>query len=200
MENLLYGKEQAEKQNKNEKWETWDLKPTSYFFPERDIAGGILTSDETKARLADKFDDKIILSPSQADSLLAQLEEDTKLLEQCNAVDYSLFLVRIPRNTPDPFANPSLDAPAAEQNPPIVPPGPPSWRTGMEARDGKYVFRAAVLDFFWAKHKTHAKAMSGLIRAWNLVFKQGPMSITTSPEEYRARFLRMCREIVEVKE
>lgn len=46
----------------------------------------------------------------------------------------------------------------------------------------------------------HAKFMTLLIKAWNLIDRQGPMSITTTSEEYRTRFLKMCAEMVEVKE
>jgi hypothetical protein len=55
------------------------------------------------------------------------------------------------------------------------------------------------LDFFWAKHKVHAQAMTGLIKTYNLVDNQGPMSVTTTSDEYRERFLKMCNEMIEVK-
>jgi hypothetical protein len=193
MENLLIGKDKEEGELK---WETWDLKPTSYFFPERDIAGGMLTSDETKDRLADKFDDKIILTQAQADEFFEQLSLDTELLERCNAVDYSLFLVRIP--LPSPSQSQQDTGIQATARAPFLPPAH-SWRTGVHSADERHVFRAAVLDFFWAKHKLHAKMMTMLIKAWNLIDRQGPMSITTTPEEYRHRFLKMCHEIVEIK-
>ncbi|KAK5054515.1 hypothetical protein LTR84_001406 [Exophiala bonariae] len=181
MENLLHG------QSEYSDWETFDLKPNSYFFPERDIAGGRLASQATKSKLADKFDDKMLLSREDADRFFARLEKDTELLAHYNAVDYSLMLVRIPRTTQltapsDPFRD------------------PPTWRTGIPSQDNKYVFRATILDFFWAKHKVHAKMMTLLIKAWNLVDRQGPMSITTTPDEYRTRFLDMCQEIVAVRE
>ncbi|THX13876.1 SAICAR synthase-like protein [Aureobasidium pullulans] len=197
MENILIGKDK----DNTSKWETWDLKPTSYFFPERDIAGGKLTSDDTKDRLADKFEDKILLTQSQADEFFELLSQDTELLERCNAVDYSLFLVRIPLINSDGSAAYQSQEEAIQQSerPPFVPPTH-SWRTGVYSADQKFVFRAVVLDFFWAKHKLHAKAMTWLIKAWNLIDRQGPMSITTTPEEYRQRFLSMCHEMVEIKE
>ncbi|KAI5209737.1 hypothetical protein AUEXF2481DRAFT_5857 [Aureobasidium subglaciale EXF-2481] len=196
MENILIGKEK----DKTSKWETWDLKPTSYFFPERDIAGGMLTSDATKDRLADKFEDKIVLTQAQADEFFEQLSKDTGLLERCNAVDYSLFLVRIPLTNSDNSSAQQSQEEAIRQSerPPFVPPTH-SWRSGVHSADQKFVFRAALLDFFWAKHKLHAKIMTWLIKAWNLIDRQGPMSITTTPEEYRQRFLSMCHEIVEIK-
>ncbi|KAG9941209.1 SAICAR synthase-like protein, partial [Aureobasidium melanogenum] len=196
MENLLIGKEKDE----TSRWKTWDLKPTSYFFPERDIANGKLTSDATKDRLADKFEDKIVLTQSQADDLFEQLSGDTALLEQCNAVDYSLFLVRIPlSNADDSFARQSQETAIGQsKRPPFVPPMD-SWRTGVHSADQKFVFRAAILDFFWAKHKLQPRVMTWLIKAWNLIDRQGHMSITTTPGEYRQRFLSMCHEMVEIQ-
>ncbi|KAL1304712.1 hypothetical protein AAFC00_003660 [Neodothiora populina] len=199
MENLALGKDQATEQGEG-KWEAFDLKPEDYFFPERDIAGGNLSSEATKARLVDKFDGKIVLTHAQADGFMAQLEQDTKLLEQCNAVDYSLFLIRIPKHQ-DPFADDAQhdEAPMPPQEAPLVPSPPPTWRTGIESADGKYVFRAVVLDFFWAKHKVQAKLFTLLIKGWNLIDRQGPMSITTTPDEYRTRFLKMCSHIIEAR-
>lgn len=205
MENVLLGQSQGREAG-GEKWQTFDLKPTSYFFPERDIADGNLSSQATKSRLADEFEDKIVVTRSQADEFLAQLEQDTKLLEQCNAVDYSLFLVRIPLSSPqapqDPFADDSDNdnAPEPPQEPPLAPPSPPTWRTGIKSADAKYVFRAVVLDFFWAKHKIQPRLFTLLIKSYNLIGRHGPMSITTTPDEYRSRFLKMCSELLEVKE
>lgn len=238
----------------------------SYFYPERDIAGGALTSEETKSKLADKFKDKLLLTLDQAEALKYQLEKDTSLLAtvsasngarptalspsacglesalksfcasfladhaifspQCNAVDYSLFLVRIPiTEAPNPFDDPQLNAT------PLLPPDPPSFRTGMPSTDGRWVYRAAVLDFFCtyfllarqrcvskllhrengpeltcdsslsgAKHKAHAKAMSLLINAYNIFDRKGPMSVTTNSPEYRQRFLNMIYDMIEVRD
>lgn len=60
--------------------------------------------------------------------------------------------------------------------------------------------RAAILDFFWAKHKMQPMLMTLLINVWRLLARTGPMSITTTPEEYRDRFLKMCRVYVETEE
>ncbi|KAH8902437.1 SAICAR synthase-like protein [Coniochaeta sp. PMI_546] len=206
MENIMYGQKEA-KARGDVDWEQWDLKPTSYFYPERDIADGRLTSEATKSQLADEFPDKIVLSKAQADQLFSSLEEDTALLAKYNAVDYSLFLVRIKTESgeaervADPDQQSSTGQSVIPQDPPAVPPQPPSWRTGVPSSDGKHVYRAAVLDFFWAKHKLQPMFMTFLINAWNLlIHRHGPMSITTTPEEYRQRFLRMCREYVEVKD
>ncbi|ESA43440.1 SAICAR synthase-like protein [Neurospora crassa] len=222
MENIMYGRGRSESQKRGDvdvDWEDWDLKPTSYFYPERDIADGALTSEATKSQLADEFHDKIRLSKEQADEFFRCLEEDTRLLAEHGAVDYSLFLVRMQTtaststpsgsgqgqgNRPDPAAAPSsseavLEEVAPPTEGPSVPPGPPSWRTGIASADGKYIYRASILDFFWAKHKLQPMVMTVLIKLWNLLIsKQGPMSITTTPEEYRQRFLKMCRSYVEV--
>ncbi|KAK3368616.1 hypothetical protein B0H63DRAFT_488816 [Podospora didyma] len=202
MDNIMYGREEAKKRGDAD-WEDWDLKPTSYFYPERDIADGALTSEATKSQLADEFHDKIILSRAQADEFFESLETDTKLLAEHNAVDYSLFLVRMkaPRQE---ATDPNTSAAAAGMvptDPPAAPPSPPSWRTGIASPDGKHIFRAAILDFFWAKHKIQPRLMTFLINAYNLLIsKKGPMSITTTPDEYRERFLKMCRGIVEIRE
>jgi len=190
MDNILYGRSQA-RERRDPDWETWDLKPTSYFYPERDIAGGALTSEATKAQLADDFHDKIILSQEQADDLFRILEEDTQFLAEHNAVDYSLFLVRR-----EAFRQSSQDI-AQVQGTSAV---PATWRTGIISADGRHMFRASILDFFWAKHKLQPQAMTLLIELWNLLIRRsGPMSITTSPSEYRERFLKMCRAIVEIR-
>lgn len=204
MENILYGQDKGDEDSD---WQSWDLKPMSYFYPERDVAGGALSSEATKSRLADDFNESIVLDLDQAESFKAQLEKDTALLRDCNAVDYSLFLVRMPASkAPASESQPSLSPqhgsskPIPPAEPPFAPPEPPTWRTGIKSADGQYIYRAAVLDFFWAKHKVHAKAMTGLIKSYNLIDRQGPMSVTTTAPEYRERFLNMCSEIVEVKE
>ena len=178
------------------KWETRDLKPLSYFYPERDVAGGMLASKETKSKLADELSEKLVLSIEQAAAFREQLQRDTTFLAECNAVDYSLFLVRLPADNQS--SNPE-GGPEVPIEPPLVPPGPPSWRTGIRSADRKWVYRASALDLFWAKHKVHAQAMTGLIKAYNVVDKQDPMSITTTSQEYRDMLLKMCDEMIEMK-
>lgn len=180
MQNILYGKPGGS-QDADNGWKDWDLKPMSYFYPERDVAGGALSSEATKSRLADDFDGKIHLTLDVAEHFKGQLEKDTRLLADCNAVDYSLFLVRMPL----PGDTSAL-------------PDPPSWRTGVKSADGTQAYRAVILDFFWAKHKMQAKAMTGLINLYNVVDRQGPMSVTTDAAEYRDRFLKMCANLIEV--
>ena len=139
----------------------------------------------------DKFEDVIRLSDSERTLLLQTLQSDTKLLEENNAVDYSLFLVRYPSDTAA-SSIPPKGIPNPETNPSV----PPKWRLGLQSSDGKWVYRLIVLDFFWAKHKTQAKAMTALIKSFNLVARKGPMSITTNAVEYRKRFLHMVEGIV----
>lgn len=216
MENILYGQDEkkasssttpppgaseigadGEDGQSKKKWESWDLKPASYFFPERDIAGGKLTSEATKSKLADEFEGKLYLTLDQAEDFKAQLQKDTKLLADCNAVDYSLFLVRISVDMDgDDDGGKAPVVPPAQ--PPFAPPGPPSWCTGIASSNGREVYRAAVLDFFWAKHTAHAKAMTGLIKTYNLIDEQGPMSVTARADEYRRRFMKMCLDMIEV--
>jgi hypothetical protein len=179
MENILYGKEGD---SLSAEWETYDLKPVSYFFPERDIAGGHLASESVKERLIDKFDDKLRIPESARVQLLEALQEDTKLLESCNAVDYSLFLVRYP---------------ASSRDVPTIVSRSSQWRSGVPSTDGKWIYRGVVLDFFWAKHKLQAKAMTGLINSFNFFARKGPMSITTDAKEYRTRFLQMVEALME---
>lgn len=180
-----------QQQQEQDRWETYDLKPNDYFYPERDVADGRLAPESVKNRLIDEFPDKVRVTIDQKEELVAQIAHDTKILQDNNAVDYSLFLVRYPA---------SLSGADNGKIPP--PPGKGSqWRTGMVSRDGKWIYRAILLDFFWSKDALQAHAMTGLVNTYNFVKlgrNHGPMSITTSSDEYRTRFLRMIEEMVEV--
>ncbi|KAL9078982.1 MAG: hypothetical protein Q9157_002125 [Trypethelium eluteriae] len=184
MENLMYGKESDT--DSKDKWESYDLKPTSYFYPERDLMDGKLAPDSVKSRLADKFEDKIRVTGDEARDLQRQLQIDTQQLADTNAVDYSLFLVRFP-------ASSKSETTSARQSP---------WREGVVDRNGEWRYRAVLLDFFWAKHKLRAKAMTGLVSSfqWLRGRKDEHMSITTNPKEYRERFLKMLDGIIEAQE
>jgi hypothetical protein len=178
MENVLYGK--AEDPNV-EKWETYDLKPIDYFYPERDLVPDPLVSKDTLSRLADKFEDKIRLTRKNYEAVKRTLETDTAFLASADVVDYSLFLVRFPASSsPDNVGRKT------------------QWRMGVTSADGKWKYRAVVLDFFWAKHTLHAQAMTGAVQAFNVIGRQGPMSITTTAKEYREKFLTMVDEMMEV--
>jgi hypothetical protein len=190
MENILYGKSTCSK-DQQKLWETYDLKPNDYFYPERDIANGMLAPESVKERLIDEFNDKVRVTIDQKEELIAQLSRDSKILQENNAVDYSLFLVRYPVN---------ISTADNSQIPP--PPGRgSSWRSGTVSRDGKWVYRAIILDFFWAKDALQAQTLTGLVKFFNAVKPgkdHGPMSITTSSDEYRQRFLRMVEDMIEV--
>ena len=41
--------------------------------------------------------------------------------------------------------------------------------------------------------------MTGLIKSYNILDRQGPMSITTDSTEYRERFLKMCKDMIEIR-
>jgi len=190
MENLLFGEEAGE--DGEATWETYDLKPADFFFPERDLAGGMLAPESVKDKLLDEFEEKVrVGSAAQRDGLLSVLERDTLLLQEHNAVDYSLFLVRYPGPS---SARGGRSSDRAVPNQASDDAG--DWRWGVDDVDGKWTYRAVVLDFFWAKHKLRAKAMTGLVAAFNLVADMGPMSITADPKEYRERFMKMVREMV----
>lgn len=190
MENILYGKSSCTKQQQQQ-WETYDLKPNDYFFPERDVAGGRLAPESVKERLIDEFEDKIRVTIDQKEELIAQLSRDSKILQDNNAVDYSLFLVRYPAD---------LNASDSDKVP--TPPGRgSSWRNGVLSRDGRWVYRVIVLDFFWAKDALQAQTLTGLVKLFNFLKwgkDHGPMSITTTSDEYRRRFLGMVDDMVEI--
>ncbi|KAJ6017190.1 hypothetical protein N7451_000569 [Penicillium sp. IBT 35674x] len=178
MENILCG--QADDPN-GQKWETYDLKPIDYFYPERDLLPESLVSEDTLSRLADTFNDKVHLWRKDYVTFWESVKADTKFLQDANAVDYSLFLVRIPAS--------SSHAVLGRQSP---------WRVGMSSADGKWKYRAVLLDFFWGRHKLQAQAMSGVVQTFNVVGRQGPMSITTTASEYRRNFLKMIDEMIKV--
>lgn len=185
MENILYGKSACAKHHQ-EQWETYDLKPNDYFYPERDVAGGRLAPESVKERLIDEFPDKVRVTIDQKEELIAQLSRDSKILQSANAVDYSLFLVRYPADLEHVPAPPGCGS---------------SWRTGVVSRDGRWIYRAIVLDFFWAKDALQAQTLTGLVKLFNALKwgkDHGPMSITTTSDEYRLRFLGMVDEMVEV--
>ncbi|KAF2273342.1 uncharacterized protein EI97DRAFT_436204 [Westerdykella ornata] len=188
MENTLYGKSSCAKHDQ-ERWETYDLKPDDYFYPERDIAGGKLAPESVKERLTDTFPDRVRVTQDQKEELVEQLLRDTKVLQDANVVDYSLFLVRYPAS----LASSVPKSPGRSS----------AWRAGLASRDGKWIYRAVLLDFFWARDALQAKALTGLVKLWNAVKfgkGEGPMSITTTADEYRSRFLRMVEKIVEVED
>jgi hypothetical protein len=83
-----------ENAKEGEGWEDYDLKPTNYFYPERDFLGGKIASEKTKDKLFDEFEGRIPLHREVCDTLLQQLEEDSKFLCYHKVIDYSLFVLR----------------------------------------------------------------------------------------------------------
>ncbi|KAM5347864.1 hypothetical protein ACJ41O_007688 [Fusarium nematophilum] len=177
MENLLYGRPEDDNT-----WEMYDLKPNDYFFPERDIADGALAPDSVIDRLVDEFPDKVRVSHEAKQELISLLFADSALLANRNAVDYSLFLVRYPRQNSGSVPTVNSDAGI--------------WRRGVDDVEGKWTYRCVVLDFFWAKHTFHARALTKVVKVFNKVAHKGPMSITADPTEYRERFMKMVDEMV----
>ncbi|CAG7853017.1 SubName: Full=Uncharacterized protein {ECO:0000313/EMBL:CCA70892.1} [Serendipita indica DSM 11827] len=79
----------------------WDLKPSGFFEPTRDLVPDIIKSEATKSGLADTLDAdvRIKLTKSQYDDLIRVLEQDTAFLEELETVDYSLLLGRFPASS-----------------------------------------------------------------------------------------------------
>ncbi|KAF5677608.1 hypothetical protein FHETE_1659 [Fusarium heterosporum] len=177
MENLMYGKPKGDDAKT---WETYDLKPNDYFFPERDIADGALVPDSVIDRLVDEFPDKVRVTKQAKDELTSLLFADTALLASHDAVDYSLFLVRYPQGS---------EAPVVESD-------AGNWRHGVNDVEGKWTYRCVLLDFFWHKGALQARALTKIVKIFNKVAHKGPMSITADPTEYRERFMRMVDEMV----
>ena len=178
MENILCG--QAD-DPVGENWETYDLKPVDYFYPERDLVPEPLVSEDTLNKLADTFNDKLHLWRKDYEPFWETIKSDTDFLKDANTVDYSLFLVRIPAS--------SRSKALGRESP---------WRAGLASADGKWKYRAVVMDFLWARHTLHAQAMSGVVQTFNIVGNRGPMSITTTASDYRQKFLAMVSEMIEV--
>jgi Phosphatidylinositol-4-phosphate 5-Kinase len=78
---------------RGEVWEEYDLKPTLYFYPERDFLGGWWTSKKTKDMLHDEFPGEIKLKPDAYSRVVSQLEKDSRFLCSMEAIDYSLFML-----------------------------------------------------------------------------------------------------------
>ncbi|KAM0462357.1 hypothetical protein ACHAPV_003832 [Trichoderma viride] len=197
MENLLHGKEKEENENARAQWSTYDLKPDNYFFPERDIAGGSLSSESVKNKLVDQMPSRLRVSSQMKDQLFTLLNADTEFLANSNVVDYSLFLVRLPGPSQQPksqsskkFAASNDTQLAARRN------DEETWRNGVTSIDGKWIYRIVIIDFFWARHMLQPRILSGLVKTFNIFAKKGPMSITADPIEYRGRFMNMVHKLM----
>lgn len=197
MENLLHGKEKEESEDARAQWSTYDLKPDNYFFPERDIAGGSLSSQNVKNKLVDQMPSRLRVSAQMADQLFNLLNTDTEFLANSNVVDYSLFLVRLPgpgqhlkSQSSTKFAASDDAQLAASSN------NTETWRNGVTSIDGKWIYRIVIIDYLWARHMLQPRILSGLVKTFNIYAKKGPMSITADPMEYRRRFMNMVRKLM----
>lgn len=127
MENLLQSLGNSRASDEEAKWETYDSKPEDYFFPERDVAEGMLASDEVIDGLVDEFPDQVHLPPLIKQELIDILLKDTRFLARSIVLDYSLFFVRCPKAAMMDESTTGTEvadsAAAALQN--------PSWRTGV---------------------------------------------------------------------
>lgn len=180
MENVLCDR-QAEREA--DKWETYDLKPIDYFYPERDLVPEPLRNEGVMRKHFDVFNDKIRITREQYSDLRQMIEQDTGFLQSANTVDYSLFLVRFPAHLQPNNTNARTS----------------QWRAGVPSTDGKWTYRTVLLDFFWAKHTLHAQALTTIVQMFNVVGHKGPMTITTTAEEYRQKFLQMIDGLVELQ-
>ncbi len=72
-------------------------RPISYSYPERDVAGGAFASEGTKSKLADDFNEEIILTLDDAEDFRAQLEKEAAAeVQRCQLL---ALPVRIPTGT-----------------------------------------------------------------------------------------------------
>ena len=74
MENIMLGKSSDPR---GDKWETYDLKPADYVYPERDVLQGRLSSEAAKDKVVDIIEDKMRITKEQAKKLTGQLDNDT---------------------------------------------------------------------------------------------------------------------------
>ncbi|EPS37651.1 hypothetical protein H072_8676 [Dactylellina haptotyla CBS 200.50] len=158
-------------------WIKWDLKPQKFFEPTRDLIPDVIKTETAKSGLADAMeDDRIILTKEQKKDLWTLLERDTEFLERIETIDYSLLLGRYP----------------VAKNPDLKPPKPENWATGVTSANGKYVYRACIVDFLWNVNQLQAK----ITRTAGMILPE--QTVTTQPGRYRREFLSMMDEYIDV--
>ncbi|PVF99483.1 SAICAR synthase-like protein [Serendipita vermifera] len=191
--------------------EKWDLKPTGFFEPTRDLVPDVIKSDATKSGLADTLDPnvRIKLSKSQRDALFRIVERDTLFLERLEIVDYSLLLGRYPASsTPAPpvglesrgllpstitdIVNSSVIREAAGLNQRKKAVTGDDLTRGILSADGQWIYRLSIVDFLWNVNKLVPTVM----RTAGKVLPE--QTITTQPQRYRKTFLEMLEEYVQV--
>ena len=174
MANVLEGLDKARGCRK------WDLKPLCFFEPTRDLVPDPVKTEQARSGLADELDDKLVLTRREKGLLMQQIERDTAFLQDMKTIDYSLLLGRYPV---DMFHPPRQGS--GERDPMALPAGGATdFVRGVRSADGKWVYKMALLDFFWNIEQLMPRIMKA---AGKLLPEQ---SITTEPERYRKEFLR----------
>ncbi|KAG6303897.1 hypothetical protein E4U09_003740 [Claviceps aff. purpurea] len=191
MENLLQGLgNNRDGATDDVKWETYDLKPDDSSSPEHDLTDGAsLRSDEAVQGFVGEILDQVDAPPLVRQELIDILLEDTKFLARSNIANYSLLFARFPKAEVRPAATIEGEEDQIASTVQVS----PSWRSGVSSTDGKWIYRAALLDFLWSTHKTCAKERTGFVGAFSSLFKKGRDSIPTEPEEYRSEFMGVVR-------
>ncbi|KAF3926060.1 hypothetical protein ABW20_dc0109036 [Dactylellina cionopaga] len=172
MENLL------KEMDPEKGWIKWDLKPQQFFEPTRDLIPDKIKTDAAKSGLADAMDDdqRIVLTKKQKSELWALVERDTDFLERIETIDYSLLLGRYP----------------ISKNEELKVPKPENWITGVKSADGKYIYRACIVDFLWNVNQLQAK----ITRTAGMLLPE--QTVTTQPGRYRREFLAMVDEYIHI--
>ncbi|KAG5961039.1 hypothetical protein E4U58_004432 [Claviceps cyperi] len=191
MENLLQGLgNNRDGATDDVKWETYDLKPDDSFVPEYDLADGAsLRSDEAVYRFVGEILDQVDAPPLVKQELIDILLEDTKFLARSNIADYSLFFARFPKAEVRSAATVEGEEDQIASTAQVS----PSWRSGVSSTDGRWIYRAGLMDFLWSTRKTCAKERTGFVGALSSLFKKGRDLVPKEPEEYRSEFMNMVR-------
>ncbi|KAG8862836.1 hypothetical protein FRC20_011049 [Serendipita sp. 405] len=188
----------------------WDLKPSGFFEPTRDLIPDVVKSEATKSGLADALDAniRVKLTKIQFESLKRIIERDTSFLERKEVVDYSLLLGRFPASSsPPPPIGLGLATVSDHvshglsrikhilhvADPGQLPTGDDLAR-GVLSSDGKWIYRFSIVDFLWNVNKLVPTVM----RTAGKVLPD--QTITTEPARYRKAFLEMIEEYVDVEE
>ena len=152
----------------------------SFFEPTRDLVPDPIKTEQAKRGLAGELDDKLVLTRREKGLLMQQIERDTAFLQDMKTIDYSLLLGRYPI---DMFHPPRQDG--GERDPmALLAGGAADFVRGVRSADGKWVYKMALLDFFWNIEQLRPRIMKA---AGQLLPEQ---TITTEPERYRKEFLR----------
>ena len=157
-------------------YEKWDLKPSGFFEPTRDLVPDDMKSGQAKSGLADELpeDMRITLAAKDREIVLERLRKDTNWLCEMATIDYNLLLGRWK-------AEEYGDEEEGQEG---------EWRSP----DGRWVYRMALVDYLWNVEQLRPKIMQ---TAGMLLPEQ---TVTTEPERYRDEFMKMMEEYVKVWE